>query len=95
MLPRNRIGRAWSNANDLHLPNEIGYDPLEDCNSSQLMDTRFPREPRPQITTRQPMKPRRLLSDALLCGAREVIVEHRGEDYRLRVTSNGKLILTK
>jgi hemin uptake protein HemP len=31
----------------------------------------------------------------LLAGACEVILEHRGEHYRLRVTSNGKLILTK
>lgn len=30
-----------------------------------------------------------------MAGAREVILEHRGEQYRLRVTSNGKLILTK
>jgi hemin uptake protein HemP len=38
---------------------------------------------------------RRLTTEALLAGAREVILEHRGEHYRLRVTSNGKLILTK
>ena len=25
----------------------------------------------------------------------EIIIEHQGEDYRLRITSNGKLILTK
>lgn len=38
---------------------------------------------------------RRLTTEALLAGAREVILEHRGEHYRLRVTANGKLILTK
>jgi hemin uptake protein HemP len=38
---------------------------------------------------------RRLTTEALLAGACEVILEHRGEHYRLRVTSNGKLILTK
>lgn len=31
----------------------------------------------------------------LLHGAREVTLEHDGQDYRLRVTANGKLILTK
>ncbi len=31
----------------------------------------------------------------LLDGRREAIIVHNGEDYRLRVTSNGKLILTK
>ncbi len=31
----------------------------------------------------------------LLDGGREAIIVHNGEDYRLRVTANGKLILTK
>lgn len=38
---------------------------------------------------------RRLSLEAILGGHREVIIEHRGEDYRLRLTSNGKLLLTK
>jgi len=46
-------------------------------------------------STRQALPQRRLTSEALMAGAREVILEHRGEQYRLRVTSNGKLILTK
>lgn len=39
--------------------------------------------------------PRRLHSRELLADAPEVIIEHDGEDYRLRCTSKGKLILTK
>ena len=36
------------------------------------------------------------VSAATLFGGRtELIVEHNGEDYRLRITSRGKLILTK
>lgn len=31
----------------------------------------------------------------LLEGGREAIIVHNGQDYRLRVTANGKLILTK
>ena len=31
----------------------------------------------------------------LLAGDREAILEHSGQDYRLRITANGKLILTK
>jgi hemin uptake protein HemP len=31
----------------------------------------------------------------LLQGGREAIIVHNGADYRLRVTANGKLILTK
>jgi len=30
----------------------------------------------------------------LLGGGREVVIVHAGREYRLRVTSNGKLILT-
>lgn len=37
----------------------------------------------------------RILSIALLNGARELVIEHAGEEYRLRLTSKGKLILTK
>lgn len=38
---------------------------------------------------------RRLVSTALLDGASEVVIEHGVEQYRLRLTSKGKLILTK
>jgi hemin uptake protein HemP len=38
---------------------------------------------------------RRLKVSELLAGEREVILEHDGQDYRLRITANGKLILTK
>ena len=38
---------------------------------------------------------RRLRVAELLAGDREVILEHSGQDYRLRITANGKLILTK
>ncbi|MEQ9608319.1 MAG: hemin uptake protein HemP [Kiloniellaceae bacterium] len=38
---------------------------------------------------------RRLLSRDLLADAREVIIVHEGDEYRLRCTSKGKLILTK
>ncbi len=39
--------------------------------------------------------PARFDSRALLQASREIIIEHDGTDYRLRLTSNGKLILTK
>lgn len=34
-------------------------------------------------------------SEALLAGAREVIINHASEQYLLRLTNQGKLILTK
>ena len=38
---------------------------------------------------------RRLKVSDLLAGEREAILEHDGQEYRLRITANGKLILTK
>ena len=38
---------------------------------------------------------RRWQSSDLLGGGREAIIAHGHDEYRLRMTSNGKLILTK
>ncbi len=38
--------------------------------------------------------PRRVRSEDLLKGGVELLIEHQGREYRLRVTQNGKLILT-
>lgn len=37
----------------------------------------------------------RISSQQLFASQNEVVIEHNNEDYRLRITSNGKLILTK
>lgn len=37
----------------------------------------------------------RIASERLLGGLRELVIEHNGEAYHLRVTRNDKLILTK
>lgn len=37
----------------------------------------------------------RVSSEALLNGRKELVIEHAGDEYRLRLTSQGKLILTK
>lgn len=34
-------------------------------------------------------------SKELFSGARELLIEHAGNEYRLRLTNQGKLILTK
>ena len=49
----------------------------------------------PADTVARQATPPRLRSSDLLSGAREAIIEHGQEQYRLRLTSNGKLILTK
>ena len=41
------------------------------------------------------LRPLIVASDDLLQGRRELWIEHRGELYRLRVTSAGKLYMTK
>jgi hemin uptake protein HemP len=43
----------------------------------------------------KPTRPRRVPVETLMLDATEVILIHRGTEYRLRVTANGKLILTK
>ncbi|ABM61180.1 hemin uptake protein HemP [Halorhodospira halophila] len=45
------------------------------------------REQRPQIP--------RIDSATLFNGGQRVLIHHRGEDYQLRATRQGKLILTK
>ena len=42
----------------------------------------------------QETRPDRVESARLLGGARELVILHAGREYRLRVTQNGKLILT-
>ena len=50
----------------------------------------------PPASTSDPAAPRKRVSSAdLLAGAREIFIDHSGETYRLRHTSQGKLILTK
>lgn len=39
--------------------------------------------------------PQRIDSRRLMAGSREVVIEHAGQAYRLRLTRNDKLILTK
>ena len=41
----------------------------------------------------QPL-PRRVTSESLLGPRKELIIVHNGREYRLRLTQNGKLILT-
>jgi hemin uptake protein HemP len=38
--------------------------------------------------------PQRVRSDALLGQAKELVIVHNGREYHLRMTQNGKLILT-
>jgi hemin uptake protein HemP len=61
----------------------------EDAMAGEARAAEAPKEPR------EPVPPRTLRSAALLGAGREIVILHGGEAYRLRVTRNGKLILTK
>ena len=38
--------------------------------------------------------PRRFASEELFAGTREIVIDHNGRRYQLRITQTGKLILT-
>ena len=42
-----------------------------------------------------PKSIKRVAVSDLMAGGREAVLLHDGDEYRLRLTSNGKLILTK
>jgi hemin uptake protein HemP len=50
------------------------------------------------VNTREPVhsaRVARITSGNLLSGRREIVIEHAGQEYHLRLTRNDKLILTK
>ncbi|MFA6228879.1 MAG: hemin uptake protein HemP [Rhodanobacter sp.] len=59
----------------------------------------FPPSPRPLVVSTRPAAApnitRRVSSQLLLDGARELVIQHQGGEYHLRLTRNDKLILTK
>jgi hemin uptake protein HemP len=42
-----------------------------------------------------PPPTRRISTDRLMAGRREIVLQHGLQEYRLRITAAGKLILTK
>lgn len=51
--------------------------------------------PAPRAAPQGDQSRRRLSSDELFLGMREIVIMHRDAEYRLRITRAGKLILTK
>lgn len=54
-----------------------------------------PMLPNVDTTTAPASSVRRISSQRLLAGERELVIQHLGSEYHLRLTRNGKLILTK
>jgi hemin uptake protein HemP len=50
--------------------------------------------PPPSAIDPKHLNPRKIQSESLLGASREVVIVHKGREYRLRITQNGKLILT-
>lgn len=50
--------------------------------------------PKPQAATQPPLEVARVSSESLLGQRKELVILHKGREYRLRLTQNGKLILT-
>jgi hemin uptake protein HemP len=46
-------------------------------------------------TVRVANSPDAVTTEQLFGQSREIVIRHQGEDYRLRITKNDKLILTK
>ncbi|WP_426688882.1 hemin uptake protein HemP [Rhodanobacter ginsengiterrae] len=62
---------------------------------SQPMPSRPIRRPVSSSPAVAPAFARRVSSHVLLEGERELVIQHQGSEYHLRVTRNDKLILTK
>ncbi len=59
------------------------------------MEESGPENSPPASAPNEPEQPRLITSDELLQGRREIWIEHGDDMYRLRLTSSGKLCLTK
>ena len=49
---------------------------------------------KPESVPQRPPVPAKVPSETLLGSRKELVITHNGRDYRLRITQNGKLILT-
>jgi hemin uptake protein HemP len=64
---------------------------IDDCNDNNYRYVvQQPKRPEPPT----PVPAAKVASDALLGVRRELVIAHNSREYRLRVTQNGKLILT-
>ncbi len=54
-----------------------------------------PENPTPAEPGTRWLPPGTIPTNLLFQGSQEILISHNGEHYRLRITRNGKLILTK
>jgi hemin uptake protein HemP len=85
-------------ANDLPSGEAISTGFERDMNGRTADGTNRPPAARIAVAKAKVPPPKdvpRLDAGTLLAGSRECIIVHHDSEYRLRITSNGKLILTK
>jgi hemin uptake protein HemP len=63
--------------------------------ATPIMQTEIPPKPSTSASQLSWAQRKRISTADLMQGAREVIIVHEGEEYVLRITKTGKLILTK
>ena len=66
---------------------------FKECHVGEGRDANL--DVRETVPSSMPSAPRTVRSEDLLQGAREVLIQHGQEMYRLRLTKAGKLILNK
>jgi hemin uptake protein HemP len=69
--------------------------PVRENDVSDKIETPIPAATDATAAAEQRNRLKRYLVSELMRGEREIILEHRGQDYRLRITEAGKLILSK
>jgi len=74
-------------------PSGVRPAPLPTVTAPTPMSVSQPQPETPQTPVVRPA--RRIASAQLMAGKREIIIEHGQDEYRLRITGSGKLILTK
>jgi hemin uptake protein HemP len=63
--------------------------------ATNLLNGSFPRLTLKPRAAHAENPARRVSSQVLLAGERELVIHHQGSEYHLRLTRNDKLILTK
>lgn len=72
------------------LSGDINGNLLKNATGQSMLDVKDS-----AVKSTQATKNRVITSEDLFAGSREIVIKHAGDEYRLRLTSQGKLILTK
>ena len=87
---RLRLRGVWRTANKMPRSSESIRAKLESAKQASAK-----RAPEPAMAPAAAGRPPTYSSETLFGAARQAVIEHRGQQYVLRLTASGKLILTK